>query len=113
MNATQPERAIASDETLQPVLAGWEIKCLELEGLEVEGLDVEILAIKKTDRWSIYHRLQELGIPCNCAIEKPLKAQIGTPTAALQLWSVAHRYRASRSQLLDLLEDCWQAKLDS
>ncbi|WP_204104790.1 MULTISPECIES: Asr1405/Asl0597 family protein [Spirulina sp. CCY15215] len=96
MRATQSESAIADNEALQPVL---------------EGLEIKILAIEQTDRWSIYHRLQELGIPCNCAIAQPLEARIDSPTAALQLWSIAHRYRASRNELLDFLEDCWQTRI--
>ncbi|MBP0016148.1 MAG: hypothetical protein J7647_01170 [Cyanobacteria bacterium SBLK] len=81
---------------------------MEIESLEIEGLKIEVLGIDKADRWSIYHRLQELEIPCNCDIEKPLEARIATPTAALQLWCIARRYRSSRHQLLDFLEDCWQ-----
>ncbi|MEA5470759.1 Asr1405/Asl0597 family protein [Spirulina sp. 06S082] len=96
MRATQSESAIADKEALQPVL---------------EGLEIEVLAIEQTDRWSIYHRLQELGIPCNCAIAQPLEARIDSPTAALQLWSIAHRYRASQNELRDFLEDCWQTRI--
>lgn len=105
MNAIQPDRAIASDETIQSDLSH-----LEIQSLETEGLNIEVLGIEKADRWSIYHRLQELEIPCNCDIEKPLEARISTPTAALQLWCIARRYRSFRHQLLDFLEDCWQAQ---
>ncbi|MEM9540911.1 MAG: Asr1405/Asl0597 family protein [Cyanobacteria bacterium P01_E01_bin.42] len=108
MNAIQPQQVAASNEAAQQHSTHTKI-----EALEFEGLNVEVLAIEKTDRWSIYRRLQELDIPCNCNIEKPLEAQIATPTAALQLWSIARYYRSSREQLLDFLDDCWQTRFYS
>lgn len=116
MNAIQPERETASEEIAKPTLTALELEGLEIKGLDIKNLEeigslnVELLAINKSDRWSIYRRLQELEISCHCEIEKPLKVRIGTPTAALQLWCIARRYRTSRHQQLDFLEDCWQAQ---
>jgi hypothetical protein len=58
-------------------------------------------------RWEVYHRLQELEIPCECATERPLQASITTATAAIQVWSVVRQVTASRRELVTWLEDCW------
>ena len=68
------------------------------------------LGISNTERWSIYHRLQELGIPCICSTNKPLKVQLDHPNAIAQLCSVVRHSTAPRSELIDLLNDCWEIK---
>jgi hypothetical protein len=59
------------------------------------------------DRWQIYHRLQELKIPCQCSTGKPLTVAVDTPTAAIQVWSVARQSSIERSQLVDWLARCF------
>jgi hypothetical protein len=58
------------------------------------------------DRWQIYHRLMELNIPCKCSIGKPLEVTIATPTAAVQVWSVAQQH-LGRTQLVNWLDRCF------
>lgn len=64
------------------------------------------------DRWQVYRRLQELGIPCSCEVEQPLRVQIKNTNQAVQLSSVLKQFTASRQELLDSLERSWQARCD-
>lgn len=68
------------------------------------------VGIKNTARWSIYYRLQELEIPCQCSTNQPLKVELNTPNAIAQLCSVVRRSTASRSKLIDRLDRCWKLK---
>ncbi|NEP13629.1 MAG: hypothetical protein F6K14_26190 [Symploca sp. SIO2C1] len=68
----------------------------------------QIIEINRTDRWSAYRRLQELGIPCRCKTEQPLRVQINDVTAAIQIWSVVRQMKLSRCDLACWLEKCWQ-----
>ncbi len=71
-------------------------------------LSPDIISVNWADRWTVYYRLQALQIPCECFTNQPLRVQIGSPTAAIQVWSVMQQMTASRDQLLQWLEDCWQ-----
>ena len=71
---------------------------------------IHTVGISDTERWSIYHRLQELGIPCICTTNKPLQVQLDYPNAIAQLCSVVRHSTASRSELIDLLDDCWKIR---
>lgn len=62
------------------------------------------------DRWQTYHRLAELEIPCKCSTGKPLEVSVETPTAALQVWSVARQQLVQRSHMVDWLEQCFNNK---
>jgi hypothetical protein len=64
--------------------------------------------VRCEDRWQVYHRLQELEIDCQCSGFQPLKVQIQTPTAALQLWSIVRRVSEPRQVLVDALNQSWQ-----
>lgn len=66
--------------------------------------------IKTMERWNIYHRLQELEIPCQCSTNQPLQVELDNPSAIAQLCFVVKRSTASRSELVDWLDDCWQIK---
>ena len=68
------------------------------------------VGIGNAERWSIYHRLQQLDIPCICSTNKPLKVQLDNPSAIAQLCSVVKQSTASRSELIDRLENCWELK---
>lgn len=37
---------------------------------------IHAISIKNTERWSIYRRLQELEIPCQCATNRPLSVEL-------------------------------------
>ncbi len=67
-----------------------------------------VIAVSGTDRWSVYHRLQDLTISCNCPSNRPLVAKIDTATSAIQLWSVVKRVTGNRSELIEWLKRCWE-----
>ena len=71
---------------------------------------IHALGIKNTERWSIYHRLQELEIPCQCATNRPLSVELDCPYAIAQLCFVVKRLTAPRSELIDCLYRCWKIK---
>ncbi len=64
------------------------------------------------ERWSIYHRLRELQIPCSCAISQPLRVEVGSPLSAIQLWSVVQSVTKNRDELVCWLNQCWESKMD-
>ncbi len=68
----------------------------------------EIVDVNKADRWQVYHRLQELDIPCSCATEQPLMVQIAGVVSAVQVWSVTRQFTASRTDSVWWLKRCWQ-----
>jgi hypothetical protein len=70
------------------------------------------VGINNTERWSIYHRLQELEIPCSCLTNQPLQVELNNPNAIAQLCYVVKQSTASRSELIDWLDDCWRIESD-
>ena len=66
-----------------------------------------ILDTAWSDRWQLYRRLTELNIPCKCSTGKPLAVTVDTPTAAIQVWSVARQQLAGLSQLINWLDRCF------
>lgn len=68
----------------------------------------KLVKVKWADRWQVYQRLQELGIPCSCATGQPLRVHIADDAAAVQLWSVLRQLTAPRQELMFWLERCWQ-----
>ena len=68
----------------------------------------DIVQVSWLDRWQVYKRLQELEIPCWCAVDEPLRAQISTAKQVAQLASVLRQVSASRGELVQWLECCWQ-----
>ncbi len=71
---------------------------------------IHSVGINNTERWSIYHRLQQLEIPCSCSTNQPLEVELDNPSAIAQLYSVVKQSTASRSELIDWLDDCWRLK---
>jgi hypothetical protein len=67
-----------------------------------------MVEVSWADRWYVYQRLQQLAIPCSCAIDRPLQVQITSISAAVQLWSIARQLNTSRQELVKWLELCWQ-----
>jgi hypothetical protein len=65
------------------------------------------LDLDPIDRWTVYHRLQELSIPCQCCCGEPLKVAIASPTTVLQVWGVIRRVTSSREAAIAALETCW------
>ena len=66
------------------------------------------LEIDPIDRWTVFNRLQELSIPCQCSCNQPLCVDIATVASALQVWSVIQQVTQSRGDLVSHLERCWR-----
>ena len=71
---------------------------------------IAIADVDAIDRWTVYHRLQQLSIPCRCDRGQPLQVQANNATAAIQIWSAIKQVTASRQDCLVWLERCWQAQ---
>ncbi len=70
-----------------------------------------VVSVDWTDRWQVYTRLQELDMSCSCGMNQPLTVEISNVTAAVQLWSVAQQFTASRCALIQALERCWRCDM--
>jgi hypothetical protein len=68
----------------------------------------QVLMLPFGDRWQIFHRLQELEIPCTYRPEDGLRVDISTPVNAIQLWSTLRQLNTSSRQLAQWLEQCWR-----
>ncbi len=68
----------------------------------------ELVTVPLADRWPIYHRLQALDISCQCGTNQPLQVKVDDLQTAIQLWSVAKQFTASRGELVDWLNQCGQ-----
>ncbi|GAB4359993.1 MAG: hypothetical protein Fur0042_29520 [Cyanophyceae cyanobacterium] len=60
------------------------------------------------DRWRLFHRLQELGIACDCSYGQPLRLRSLDTLSFVQLWSICRQCRCDRRALTDWLTTCWQ-----
>ena len=67
-----------------------------------------VVEIDCQDRWAVYHRLHELGIPCTCEPYQPLRVEVTNPAIAIQLWSVLRWVTQPSSQLTPWLNRCWR-----
>ena len=67
--------------------------------LDLEPEAGKTVEVNRADRWQVYLRLQQLDIPCVCTTNQPLRVQIQTTAAAVQLWSVVRQLTASRHEL--------------
>ncbi|MGE5656727.1 MAG: Asr1405/Asl0597 family protein [Actinomycetota bacterium] len=70
-----------------------------------------VVNIPRHDRWLIYHRLQELMIPCWCPEDGSLRVEVNDSNAAVLLRSTIQQFTASRSELVEWLERCWQTRM--
>ncbi|MBW4612953.1 MAG: hypothetical protein KME21_06650 [Desmonostoc vinosum HA7617-LM4] len=68
----------------------------------------QVLQIPLSDRWRIYHRLQELMIPCSCHPDGSLRVQVNSLLTAILIRSTVMQFLASRHELVNWLERCWQ-----
>ncbi|WP_017298934.1 Asr1405/Asl0597 family protein [Nodosilinea nodulosa] len=68
------------------------------------------LELDRINRWTVYRRLQELGLTCECRCDRPLTVVIHTPADALQVWSVVQATSKTKQSLADHLERCWQQR---
>lgn len=79
-----------------------------LEPLSGQTEVSHLVQVNRADRWQVYHRLQELAIPCCCATDQPLMVHINNVTTAVQFWSVLRQFTTSRQDLVCWLERCWR-----
>jgi hypothetical protein len=68
-----------------------------------------VVSVPRIDRWRIYHRLQELMIPCWCLEDGSLHVDVQDGIGALLLRSVVQQFMASRQEMVNWLERCWDA----
>ncbi|MGD1918276.1 MAG: Asr1405/Asl0597 family protein [Pleurocapsa sp.] len=71
---------------------------------------LHIVSIQNTERWSIYRRLQELEIPCQCSTDRPLQVELNNPYEIAQLCYVFKQSTASRKEQINWLDNCWKIK---
>lgn len=76
-----------------------------------QALVSEVGKISRSDRWIVYHRLQELTISCWCPADGTLWVEIEHGIDAILLRSIVQQLVASRQELIDWLERCWETKL--
>ncbi len=62
--------------------------------------------VSRSDRWSIYQRLQDLMISCHCPNDGSLRVEVDSPSTAILVYSVVKQTRASREELVNWLERC-------
>ncbi|MFN6566067.1 Asr1405/Asl0597 family protein [Dendronalium sp. ChiSLP03b] len=70
-------------------------------------LGAQVLQIPLSDRWLIYHRLQELMISCSCPADGSLRVQVNNLLEAVLIRSTVMQFLASRHELIEWLERCW------
>lgn len=69
------------------------------------------LNVSRSDRWLIYRRLQELTISCWCFDDGSLHVEIKNDITLLLIHSVVRQFLASRHELVEWLEQCWQVEV--
>ncbi|MEH2332997.1 Asr1405/Asl0597 family protein [Nostoc sp.] len=67
----------------------------------------QVLQIPLSDRWRIYHRLQELKIKSYCPPDGSLRVQVDNFLEVILIRSTVMQFLASRHELLEWLERCW------
>lgn len=78
---------------------------------DVAPYTTQVVNVSRSDRWPLYHRLQELMIPCWCLQDGTLHVEICDGANALLLWSVVRQFSASRKDLVEWLHQCWDIRL--
>ncbi|NJL11468.1 MAG: hypothetical protein HC908_18685 [Calothrix sp. SM1_7_51] len=72
----------------------------------------QVLQIPLSERWLVYHRLQELDITCSRSESGLLRVQVNNSTAAILIRSTLIQIFANRCELVDWLERCWNYNTD-
>ena len=80
---------------------------LNASPLSSEPLGDQVLQIPLSDRWRIYHRLQELKINSSCPPDGSLRVQVNNLLEVILIRSTVIQFLASRQELLEWLERCW------
>ncbi len=71
----------------------------------------QVAKINRSDRWTVYRRLQELNIPCWCPEDGTLWIEIDRCSHAILLRSTIQQFVSTRSELTDWLERCWSTQV--
>ena len=72
-----------------------------------------VVEVPLGDRWCIYHRLQELMIPCACPTDGSLRVEVNHGITAILVRSTVQQFTATRCELLNWLERCWDVEVKS
>ena len=79
-----------------------------IEPSHPDALISQVEKISRYDRWLVHHRLQELMIPCWCPEDGSLWVEIEHSLQAILLRSTVYQAIASRQELIDWLQRCWE-----
>lgn len=71
----------------------------------------QVVSVQRCDRWSAYHRLQELSIPCACPADGTLRVEVDHATALVLARSAIRQFLTSRQEDVDWLERCWDTQV--
>jgi DNA-directed RNA polymerase len=74
---------------------------------DINASVTHVISVPRTDRWRIYHRLQELMIPCWCPEDGSLWVEVPDGMVALLLRSVVQQFMSPRQEIVQWLERCW------
>ncbi|MGF1541661.1 MAG: Asr1405/Asl0597 family protein [Pleurocapsa sp.] len=70
----------------------------------------QVAKIHRSDRWSVYRRLQELNISCWCPKDGTLWVEIDCCIHAILIRSTIQQFVSTRSELTNWLERCWSTE---
>jgi hypothetical protein len=68
----------------------------------------QVVNVSRILRWQIYHRLQELKIPCWCPPDGSLRVEVNDSISAVLVRSTVQQFVAPRQELVNWLERCWR-----
>jgi hypothetical protein len=79
-------------------------------GLQGTAQVQTVVELDRVSRWTVYRRLQELEVACDCGCDRHLTVAIHTPADALLVWSVLQSTTQTKQSLADHLARCWQQR---
>ncbi|MGD1917511.1 MAG: Asr1405/Asl0597 family protein [Pleurocapsa sp.] len=71
----------------------------------------QVTKIQRSERWSVYRRLQELNIPSWCTADGALWIEIDSCIHAILLRSTIQQFVSTRSESIEWLERCWSKEV--
>ncbi len=74
-----------------------------------DALISQVAKVSRSERWLIHRRLEELMIPCWCPDDGSLWVEIEHGIDAILLRSTVYQAIASRQELVDWLDRCWES----
>lgn len=85
-------------------------EAVELSSNETDSSLAQVVNVPRSDRWRVYHRLQELRIPCACPADGSLRVEVNHGLAVILVRSTVQQFCAPRQELVDWLDRCWQVR---